>query len=66
MHDPNLFASGALFTQDYLAEGIAADYDSDGRLAGIEVLASPRAMTRTVASRIRERVSLACCLRSSL
>ncbi|MGB3804331.1 MAG: hypothetical protein WA935_09875 [Sphingopyxis granuli] len=24
MHDPSLFASGALFTQDYLAEGIAA------------------------------------------
>jgi uncharacterized protein YuzE len=25
-------------TSEHLAEGIAADYDSDGRLAGIEIL----------------------------
>ena len=25
-------------TTEHLAEGIAADYDSDGRLAGIEIL----------------------------
>ena len=27
-------------TTKHLAEGIAADYDSDGRLAGIEILGS--------------------------
>ncbi len=32
----------ATVTTKHLAEGIAADYDSDGRLAGIEILDAVR------------------------
>jgi uncharacterized protein YuzE len=42
-YDPEVDALSILFrdttvTTKHLAEGIAADYDSDGKLAGIEVL----------------------------
>jgi uncharacterized protein YuzE len=42
-YDPEVDALSITFrdttvTTKHLAEGIAADYDSDGRLAGIEIL----------------------------
>ena len=42
-YDPEVDALSVTFrettvTTKHLAEGIAADYDSDGRLAGIEIL----------------------------
>ena len=42
-YDPKVDALSITFrdttvTTKHLAEGIAADYDSDGRLAGIEIL----------------------------
>lgn len=40
-------------TTEHLAEGIAADYDADGRLAGIEILdASTRLGDSEVLSRV--------------
>lgn len=42
-YDPEVDALSIIFrettvTTKHLAEGIAADYDSDGKLAGIEIL----------------------------
>ena len=42
-YDPEVDALTIIFrettvTTEHLAEGIAADYDSDGQLAGIEIL----------------------------
>jgi uncharacterized protein YuzE len=42
-YDPEVDALSIIFrettvTPKHLAEGIAADYDSDGKLAGIEIL----------------------------
>lgn len=42
-YDPEVDALSIVFrettvTTQHLAEGLAADYDSDGRLAGLEVL----------------------------
>jgi len=42
-YDPEVDALSIVFrettvTTEHLADGIAADYDSDGRLAGIEIL----------------------------
>jgi uncharacterized protein YuzE len=42
-YDPEVDALGITFrettvTTKHLAEGIAADYDTDGKLAGIEIL----------------------------
>jgi uncharacterized protein YuzE len=35
---PSIIFRETTVTTQHLAEGIAADYDSDGRLAGIEIL----------------------------
>ena len=50
-YDPEVDALSITFrettvTTKHLAEGIAADYDSEGRLAGLEILDACRAVAK--------------------